>query len=147
MRGQKLHLIKGIFIIALVMLCLSSFQQTHKLEYIYNLPEPELRMHLDESSGSFIGEILENSLSAYAVWVSGSSLIGELEITEEQEFQILVKTIVGEAKVALQSSSGSFLVVSAQDGNSHFLSADSYEVFCIGKHFCGSIKIVPIKSS
>ncbi len=148
-RSKKTRLKKLLSILSLVLgvaVILVSITRAKNMEYIYDLPEGELQEVL--LSGQYITSSLDISmdgqLSSRQHWLTGACPIGTLSSREPQAYTIELTRTMGQGKVAFSSHGGELVLWEPTDDNRITLDGGSYDVYCVGKHFWGSVTIAAV---
>lgn len=119
----------------------SSIYRSIELEYIYELPENEVVYHLDQYSTSSFESSTDHTLSAKFWWLSGACPIGSLQLAQEKFCTVSVRQSMGEIKLFFFPQEGEPTIWKTTEDTTIPLAAGSYRVYCIGKHFFGSVTI------
>lgn len=127
-------LLSSFFIIA------KSAAQSTQLEYIYDLPQEKIISHLDQYTVlSSTSDIMDHRVTSHLCLLSGAYKVGTLTLNEAQTCTISINRILGDAKVIVYSTSKREVLLTSPNSTSVTLNADSYDLYCIGKHFVGSV--------
>lgn len=116
------------------------------LEYLYDLPDQALIQHLDEYEVSIAAsDTMEQQLSAKLYALTGCMKAEEfrLSLAERQTFALNTRTYLGALKVAAVSDSGAVTVAACEDTALLTLEAGSYDLYYVGDHFVGSLRMTP----
>lgn len=130
-----------------VVLSLSSFfiiaksaAQSTQLEYIYDLPQEKIVAHLDQYTVlSSTSETIDHKVTSHLWLLSGAYKVGTLSLNETQTCTISIKRILGDVKAVVYSTSKGAILSTSPNSTSVTLNAGSYDLYCIGKHFVGSV--------
>ena len=135
-----LSLFAGICSICVIVV---SIHRANTLEYIYDLPEEELYAHLEEYTTSSIDVSTGNQISSHLQWLSGACKIGTISIQDATPFDITAVCRMGTVKLLFCSNPDQLTIWTVSDKSTLLLQPSSYDVYCIGKHFWGSVNITP----
>lgn len=118
--------------------------QMREYAYIYDLPADKLQQNLESFTTSSIDINMEDQMSSRQWGLTGACKLGTLSLASSEEYQVSVHTLLGKAKVALQPDAGEFILLGPEEESTLLLEAGSYDVYCVGKYFCGTVDVVPI---
>ncbi len=138
---KRKRIIKIVITCIALLTVISSIYRSFQLEYIYGLPENEVFYHLDKYSTSSIDSNTDHNFSSNFWWFSGACPIGSFYLPQEQVCTVSVRQYIGDIKIFFFSQEGKPTVWKSADNTSIPLASGSYKVYCIGKHFFGSVEI------
>lgn len=144
-RKKILLFVNGFFILVCTLFLFRGILLSERLSVIYDLPENELLEHLDTYTVLLSST---NQISDGAQYggrfkrLSGAMPIGELNLKTDSSYSVYIHSTHGAGKVFFISKTTGEFISASDTGTAVFLKADSYQIYCIGSKFWGSIELI-----
>lgn len=143
-KRKGLRLLSLVLLIAVCGVIVQEVLRTRELAYIYDLPAEELQQNLEEYITSSVDVSMENQVSSHQWGLTGVCKLGTFSVTSSGEYQVNVRTLLGKAKVGLQSNGGDLILLEPHEENTLPLETGTYDVYCVGRYFWGTVEVAPI---
>lgn len=142
-RKKILLFVNGFFILLCAFSLFHGIRLSERLSVIYDLPENELLEHLDTYTVllSSTNQIDDAQYGGRFKRLSGAMPIGELNLKTDSSFSVYIHSTHGASKVFFISKTTGESVSVSDTNTAVFLKADSYQIYCIGSKFWGSIEL------
>jgi len=132
--------VSSILLLSTFFVIANSVTQSAQLEYIYDLPQETIAMHFEEYNVfSSSSSNMDHKVSSKLWLLSGAYKVGTLVLDETQPCTITIKHTLGDAKALVYFASKKSILLISPSTTSVTLDAGTYDFYCIGKHFIGSI--------
>lgn len=143
-KRKVLSLLSLVLFIAACCTIIQGILRTRELAYIYDLPVEELQQNLEIYTTSSVDVNMEDQVSSRQWDLTGACKLGTFSLTSFREYQVSVHTLLGKAKVALQPDSGELILLEPHEEITLPLKVGTYDVYCVGRYFWGTVEVVPI---
>ena len=118
------RLIIGFAFCCSLPLLLRGFTHSNDLAFLYDLPKEDMVLHLEESISSSVSTSMDHTVSSHQWGLSGITAVGTLHLDQAQ----------------VCSADGTSLLWTTDDPADLSLPAGTHTVYCVGKHFWGSMR-------
>ena len=97
-------------------------------------------LHLEESISSSVSTSMDHTVSSHQWGLSGITAVGTLHLDQAQVCSVTTASLIGDVKVLFLSADGTSLLWTTDDPANLSLPAGTHTVYCVGKHFWGSMR-------
>ena len=134
------RLIIGFAFCCSLLLLLRGFTHSNDLAFLYDLPKKDMVLHLEESISSSVSTSMDHTVSSNQWGLSGITAVGTLHLDQAQVCSVTAAPLFGDVKVLFLSADGTSLLWTTDDPADLSLPAGTHTVYCVGKHFWGSMR-------